>query len=189
MSDLVQYTLRGPAAVITLDRPENGIALAAATHRAHPTATALLAQRTYDLPPPPRPRGGGASSSPATARRFCAGMDLDELRDTLGPDSDKVLGRCNATLRALRTHLHAAETDHRRGERGGGRRRRRADDRMRPRGERPGREDRLPGVSSRVGRGNGDAATCCGTSGNAPQGGCSSPATSSTDWPRSASGW
>ena len=80
MSDLVQYTLRGPAAVITLDRPEKRNALSraliAATTDAFLRASDDPAARCVIL----------TGNGPA----FCAGMDLDELRETLGPDSEKV---------------------------------------------------------------------------------------------------
>lgn len=80
MSDIVQYTLRSPAAVITLNRPEKRNAL----------SRALIAELTDAFLQ--------AASDPAarcviltgTGPAFCAGMDLEELRGTLGPDSDKV---------------------------------------------------------------------------------------------------
>lgn len=79
-NELVRYDHRGPAAVITLDRPEKRNAL----------SRALIAQLTDAFL--------RASDDPAArcviltgnGPAFCAGMDLDELRSTLGPDSDKV---------------------------------------------------------------------------------------------------
>lgn len=80
MSDFVQYAHRGSAAVITLNRPDKRNALsramiAALTDAFHRASTDSAA-RSVIL----------TGSGPA----FCAGMDLDELRATLGPDSDKV---------------------------------------------------------------------------------------------------
>ena len=79
MNELVLYDRRGPAAVITLHRPDKRNALSrdliaclsAAFHEA-----ASDDSRCVIL----------TGSGPA----FCAGMDLDELRGTLGADSDKV---------------------------------------------------------------------------------------------------
>ena len=80
MSDLVLYEHRGPAAVITLNRPDRRNALSrgliAALADAFHRAAADPAARCVVL----------TGSGPA----FCAGMDLDELRGTLGDDRDKV---------------------------------------------------------------------------------------------------
>ena len=80
MSDLVQYTHRGPAAVITLNRPDRRNALSraliAGLADAFRRAAADPAARCVIL------TGAGTA--------FCAGMDLDELRGTLGADADKV---------------------------------------------------------------------------------------------------
>jgi methylglutaconyl-CoA hydratase len=80
MSDIVQYALRAPAAIITLNRPDkrNALsrafvaALTGAFHRAASDPAARCAILT------------------GTGSAFCAGMDLDELRATLGPDTEKV---------------------------------------------------------------------------------------------------
>ena len=80
MSDLVLYDLRGPAAVLTLNRPDKRNALSrqliadltAAVRRAADEPAARCVVLT----------GGGPA--------FCAGMDLDELRGTLGDQSDLV---------------------------------------------------------------------------------------------------
>lgn len=80
MSDLVTYTHRGPAAVLTIHRPEKrgalsrGLigALTAAVYRAAEDDQARCVVLT--------------GSGPA----FCAGMDLDELRGTLGKETDQV---------------------------------------------------------------------------------------------------
>jgi methylglutaconyl-CoA hydratase len=80
MSDLVQYALRAPAAVVTINRPDKRNAL----------SRALIAALTAAF--------RRAAADPAvrcvvltgTGTAFCAGMDLDELRATLGPDGDKV---------------------------------------------------------------------------------------------------
>lgn len=80
MSDIVKYELRGPAAVITINRPDKRNALSraliAALTDAFTRASADNAARCVIL----------TGSGPA----FCAGMDLEELRGTLGADSDKV---------------------------------------------------------------------------------------------------
>ncbi len=80
MSEIVQYALRGPAAVITINRPEKRNALSraliAALTDAFLRASADPAARCVVL----------AGAGPA----FCAGMDLDELRGTIGDESDMV---------------------------------------------------------------------------------------------------
>jgi methylglutaconyl-CoA hydratase len=80
MSDLVRYAYRGPAAVITIDRPGRRNALSreliAALSDAFHRAAADPAARCVIL----------TGTGPA----FCAGMDLEELRATLGPDADRV---------------------------------------------------------------------------------------------------
>jgi methylglutaconyl-CoA hydratase len=90
MSDLVKYERRSPAAVLTLNRPDKRNALSRALiaalsdafHRAANDSAARCVILT----------GSGSA--------FCAGMDLDELRATLGPDSGKVWDDANrlATL-------------------------------------------------------------------------------------------
>lgn len=80
MSELVQYSHRGPAAIISINRPDRrnalsrGLiaALSGAFHRAADDAEARCVILT----------GNGPA--------FCAGMDLDELRGTIGADSDRV---------------------------------------------------------------------------------------------------
>jgi methylglutaconyl-CoA hydratase len=90
MPDLVKYELRSPAAVITIDRPDKRNALSraliAALTDAFLRASSDSAARCVIL------TGGGTA--------FCAGMDLEELRGTLGADSDKVWGDA-AKLSAL----------------------------------------------------------------------------------------
>jgi methylglutaconyl-CoA hydratase len=80
MSDIVTYTLRAPAALITINRPDKRNALSraliAALSDAFRLAAADDAARAVIL----------TGSGPA----FCAGMDLEELRGTLGADADKV---------------------------------------------------------------------------------------------------
>jgi methylglutaconyl-CoA hydratase len=80
MSDLVLYERRGPAAVITLNRPDKRNALSrdlvAAIAHAFPRAETDSAVRAVVL----------TGAGPA----FCAGMDLDELRGTLGDQTDLV---------------------------------------------------------------------------------------------------
>lgn len=80
MSELVEYRHRGPAAVITINRPDKRNALSraliAALSDAFARAASDPAARCVIL----------TGNGPA----FCAGMDLDELRGTLGDDADKV---------------------------------------------------------------------------------------------------
>jgi methylglutaconyl-CoA hydratase len=80
MSDIVQYTLRSPAAVITINRPDKRNALS----RALIAALSDAFHRAAD------DRAARCVILTGTGAAFCAGMDLDELRATLGPDSDKV---------------------------------------------------------------------------------------------------
>lgn len=80
MASLVQYDRRGAAAVLTIDRPDRRNALSraliAALSEAFTRAAADDAVRAVVL----------TGNGPA----FCAGMDLDELRGTLGADADLV---------------------------------------------------------------------------------------------------
>lgn len=79
-TDLVFYSLRPPAAVVTINRPDKRNALSraliAGLADAFRRAAADPAARCVIL----------TGSGPA----FCAGMDLDELRGTLGDEADKV---------------------------------------------------------------------------------------------------
>jgi methylglutaconyl-CoA hydratase len=80
MSDLVRYSHRGPAALLTINRPDHRNALSRALiaelsdafHRAAEDPAARCVVLT----------GNGPA--------FCAGMDLDELRASIGNESDKV---------------------------------------------------------------------------------------------------
>ncbi|HEX4609764.1 MAG TPA: enoyl-CoA hydratase-related protein [Urbifossiella sp.] len=80
MTTLVRYELAGAAAVLTIDRPDRRNALSraliAALADGFARAAADPAVRAVVL----------TGSGPA----FCAGMDLDELRATLGDERDKV---------------------------------------------------------------------------------------------------
>lgn len=80
MSDLVRYELHGSAAVLTLNRPDKRNALSrpliAAIGEAVRRAATDPAVRSVVLT--------GAGSV------FCAGMDLDELRETVGAEKDIV---------------------------------------------------------------------------------------------------
>jgi methylglutaconyl-CoA hydratase len=80
MSDVVCYSHRGPAAVVAINRPDRRNALSraliAGLSEAFRRAAADSEARCVIL----------TGNGPA----FCAGMDLDELRGTLGDDSDKV---------------------------------------------------------------------------------------------------
>src|SRR5262245_12938299 len=80
MSDLVHYSHRGPAALITLNRPDKRNALSRALIAA---ITDAFLRAAND----PAARGVILTGNgPA----FCAGMDLDELRGTLDEDKDKI---------------------------------------------------------------------------------------------------
>ena len=80
MTELVRYEPNGTAAVLTIDRPDRRNALSraliAALAGAFARAAADPAVRAVVL------TGSGAA--------FCAGMDLDELRATLGDEQDQV---------------------------------------------------------------------------------------------------
>ena len=80
MTDLVTYTPRGPAAVVTITRPERRNAL----------SRALIADLTDAFLRAANDDAARCVILTGTGPAFCAGMDLDELRSTLGPDSDKV---------------------------------------------------------------------------------------------------
>jgi methylglutaconyl-CoA hydratase len=96
MSDLVLYDLRGPAAVVTLNRPDKRNALSraliAALAAAVERAAADPAARCVVL----------TGAGPA----FCAGMDLDELRGTLTDTADQVWDDA-AKLSALYERIYA----------------------------------------------------------------------------------
>lgn len=80
MSDLVQYSHRGPAAVIALDRPDKRNAL----------SRALIAALADDFKRAADDSAARCVILTGIGPAFCAGMDLDELRGTLGADSGKV---------------------------------------------------------------------------------------------------
>ena len=121
---LVLYELRPPAAVLTLNRPDRRNALSrgliAALTDAFARARDDAAARCVIL------TGAGTV--------FCAGMDLAELQESLDQPAARSagLGRRPAPGAAVRPDLHAAQADHRRGQRRGGGRRRRAGDGVRP---------------------------------------------------------
>ena len=79
MSDLVRYATDGPAAVLTLNRPEKRNALSRALIAA--LADAFARAATDD---------SRCVILTGSGKAFCAGMDLDELRGTLGDDADMV---------------------------------------------------------------------------------------------------
>ncbi len=81
MSDLVQYTHRGPAAVVTINRPDKRNALS----RALIAALTDAFRRTADDP------AARCVILTGSGPAFCAGMDLDELRGTLVNQSDAEL--------------------------------------------------------------------------------------------------
>lgn len=78
--DLVGYELRGPAAVLTLNRPDKRNALS----RGLIAALAEAVRRAGDDPAARCVILTGAGPA------FCAGMDLDELRDTLTGEPGQV---------------------------------------------------------------------------------------------------
>jgi methylglutaconyl-CoA hydratase len=80
MSDLVRYELCVPAAVITITRADKRNAL----------SRALIADLTSAFQRAANDDVARCVILTGTGPAFCAGMDLDELRATLGPDSDKV---------------------------------------------------------------------------------------------------
>jgi methylglutaconyl-CoA hydratase len=80
MSDLLQYAHRGQAAVLTINRPDQRNALSR-------TLIAELSNAFQRAADDPKARSVILTGS-GTA--FCAGMDLEELRGTLGDESDKV---------------------------------------------------------------------------------------------------
>ena len=80
MSDLVLYDQRGPAAIVTLNRPDKRNAL----------SRALIAELSDAFLRAANDEAARCVIVTGNGPAFCAGMDLDELRDTLGPDSDKV---------------------------------------------------------------------------------------------------
>jgi methylglutaconyl-CoA hydratase len=96
MSDLVRYEHHGPAAVLTLNRPDKRNALSrgliAALADAFARAADDPAARCVVL----------TGSGPA----FCAGMDLDELRGTLSATADQVWDDA-AKLSALYEFIYA----------------------------------------------------------------------------------
>lgn len=80
MSELVSYTLDGPAAVLTLNRPDKRNALS----RALIAALSEAVERAASDP------SARCLVLTGVGPAFCAGMDLDELRGTLGDQSDLV---------------------------------------------------------------------------------------------------
>jgi methylglutaconyl-CoA hydratase len=80
MSDIVQYALRAPAAVVTINRPDKRNAL----------SRALIGELTEAFLRAAADPGARCVILTGTGAAFCAGMDLDELRATLGPDGDQV---------------------------------------------------------------------------------------------------
>jgi methylglutaconyl-CoA hydratase len=82
MPDIVQYANRGPAAVITMNRPDKRNALS----RALISGLSDAFQRAKDDP------AARCVVLTGSGPAFCAGMDLEELRGTLGAESDKVWG-------------------------------------------------------------------------------------------------
>jgi methylglutaconyl-CoA hydratase len=80
MSDLVQYSHLGQAAVLTINRPDQRNAL----------SRALIAELFKTFKKAADDPAARSVVLTGTGTAFCAGMDLDELRSTLGNESDKV---------------------------------------------------------------------------------------------------
>src|SRR5438105_2215227 len=80
MADLVLYELRPPAAVLTINRPDKRNALS----RALIAALGDAFRRAADDP------AARCVILTGSGTAFCAGMDLDELRGTLGAGAEKV---------------------------------------------------------------------------------------------------
>lgn len=76
--DLIHYTHRGPAAVITLNRP----------HRRNALSRALIAALAEAFTRAANDPAARCVILTGSGSAFCAGMDLDELRQTLGAQSD-----------------------------------------------------------------------------------------------------
>src|SRR5438132_651316 len=80
MAELVLYDRRGPAVVITLNRPDKRNAL----------SRAMIAQLSDAFRRAANDSAARCVILTGSGPAFCSGMDLDELRATLGPESDKV---------------------------------------------------------------------------------------------------
>ena len=96
MTDLVQYTLRPPAAVVTIVRPDKRNAL----------SRVVIADLTDAFLRAANDPAARCVILTGTGPAFCAGMDLDELRGTLGGDADKVwadAGRLSALYELIYT--------------------------------------------------------------------------------------
>ena len=80
MSDLVLYKHRGPAAVVTINR----------ANRRNALSRELIAELTDAFLRVAADPAARCVILTGNGSAFCAGMDLDELRGTLGDESDKV---------------------------------------------------------------------------------------------------
>ncbi len=80
MSDIVAYALHGPAAVITINRPDKRNAL----------SRALIAALTDSFRRAAADTAARCVILTGNGKAFCAGMDLEELRGTFGADADQV---------------------------------------------------------------------------------------------------
>jgi len=96
MTPLVRYTHEGPTAVLTIDRPDRRNAL----------SRALIAQLSSAVARAADDADVRAVILTGSGPAFCAGMDLDELRATLGDEQDKVWDDA-ARLSALYEQLYA----------------------------------------------------------------------------------
>ncbi len=80
MTDIVQYTHRGSAALVTINRPDRRNAL----------SRSLIAELTEAFLRATTDPDARSVILTGTGSAFCAGMDLDELRGTLGEEADMV---------------------------------------------------------------------------------------------------
>src|SRR6478736_6004980 len=90
MGDLVLYSHRGHAALITINRPDKRNAL----------SRALIAALTDAFHRAANDPGARSVILTGSGSACCAGMDLEELRGMLGAEADKVWDDAN-TLSAL----------------------------------------------------------------------------------------
>lgn len=79
-TDLVQYTYEGTVALLTINRPDKRNAL----------SRALIAELTAAFQRAAQDDAVRCVILTGAGTAFCAGMDLDELRETLGDGADKV---------------------------------------------------------------------------------------------------
>jgi methylglutaconyl-CoA hydratase len=96
MSDLALYSISGPAAVITINRPDKRGAL----------SRALITDLTDAFHHAAKDEAARCVILTGSGPAFCAGMDLDELRATLG-DEQHLVWDDAARLSALYEQIYA----------------------------------------------------------------------------------